>query len=138
MENATKALLIAGGVLIAILIITVMVMLFNSTGNVSRTYNDRIETEEITKFNTNFTKYLGQKITMHDVVTIYNFAINNKTRKVDCPVEYNATNIQNDLSNITVVNGKRMQNAYEINISYDEDTGYVSQISFNSVGKIEI
>lgn len=77
MENATKALLIAGSVLISILIISLLVMIFNNTGNVSRTYNDRIESEDITKFNSNFTKYLGQDLTIHEVITITNFALNN-------------------------------------------------------------
>ena len=39
MENATKALLIAGGVLIAIIIISVMVITFKKTGNISKTYD---------------------------------------------------------------------------------------------------
>ena len=77
MENATKALLMAGGVLIAIIIISVLVVTFQKTGSVSKTYDKTIDQEEITKFNTNFTKYLGQKITIHEVVTICNFARQN-------------------------------------------------------------
>ena len=57
MENATKALLIAGGVLIAIIIISVMVVTFQKTGNVSKTYKSNIDEEEIERI----AKYFGIK-----------------------------------------------------------------------------
>lgn len=82
MENASKALLMAGGVLIAILIMSVLVITFQKTGNVSKSYDKSVSQEEITKFNTNFTKYLGKDLTIHEVVTICNFAYNNRTHKV--------------------------------------------------------
>lgn len=139
MENATKALLIAGGVLIAILIITVMVMLFNSTGNVSRSYNDRIETEEVTKFNANFTQYLRQDLTIHDVISICNFA---KQNGVEVLGAQNYS-IEKDLEKIETVqdsngNIKRKQPAYQIQIDdengYDYETGKIKQISFTYLG----
>ena len=71
MENATKALLMAGGVLIAIIIIGVMVAMFASTGKVTQSYNKLSSQEEITKFNSNFTKYIGKKLVK--VLTFTNF-----------------------------------------------------------------
>lgn len=139
MENATKALLIAGGVLIAILIITVMVMLFNSTGNVSRSYNDRIDTEEVTKFNANFTQYLGKYLTIHNVVSICNFAEQNGV-KVLGEKNYSIEEDLDDIDTVQDTNGdiKRMQHAYQIKIDenyYDKETGKIKQISFKDCGK---
>ena len=77
MENASKALLMAAGILIGILIISLMVTLFISSRDVTITYEAAKQTEKIEQFNVNFTKYLGQDLTIHDVVTICNFALQN-------------------------------------------------------------
>ncbi len=106
MENSTKALLIAGGVLIAILMMSVLVMTLQKTGNVSRTYDGTIQQEEITKFNTNFTQYIGQDLTIHDVVTICNFAKQNG-------VSINNPKVQSDIADVL---------KEEIDESTEEDT----------------
>lgn len=75
MENASKALLMAGGVLIAILILTVVVILFNTYGQLAPTYEKELEENEIKKFNSNFTKFEGrQDITIQEIVSLTNFA----------------------------------------------------------------
>lgn len=79
MENASKALLMAGGVLIAILILTVVVILFNTYGQLAPTYEKELEENEIKKFNSNFTKFEGRTdITAQEIVSIINFAKNYK------------------------------------------------------------
>ena len=84
MENASKALLMAAGVLIGILILALMVTLFLSAREVSSRHDQVKKTEEIEQFNANFTKYVGKDITMHQVITIHNFAKieNNKIKSV--------------------------------------------------------
>lgn len=77
MENASKALLIAGGILIAILIMTIGIVLFTNYRRLEISYNQRLETSEIQKFNANFTKYEGRTdITPQEIVTVINFAKN--------------------------------------------------------------
>lgn len=127
MENATKALLIAGGVLIAIIILSVMVIMFQKTGNVTKTYDQTISQEEITKFNSNFTKYIGQKLTIHEVVTISNFANSNNVRKVKCSI-YNEQSIKDEMDFQKENNKKHV---YTINITNGED-GYISEVVFSS------
>lgn len=117
MENATKALLMAGGVLIAILIITIFIAVLQSTGGVSKRYKESISSEQITTFNSNFTKYLGQDLTIHEVVTICNFAKNN---------------------NVKVINGKKVEDIkneeidkkYKIKINGYADNGLINEIEF--------
>ena len=58
MENASKALLMAAGVLIGILILTLMVTLFLSAREVSSRHDQVKKTEEVEQFNANFTKYV--------------------------------------------------------------------------------
>ncbi len=75
MENASRALLMAGGVLIAIIIISIAVYMFTTYSNVGTRYETITESNEKIKFNTNFTKFEGRTdITAQEIVTIVNFA----------------------------------------------------------------
>lgn len=83
MENASKALLMAGSVLIAILVIGIAVRLFSSAYEVSKTYDSGMQSTESRTFNAHFTKFYGapqesgitqQYATIHDVITTANFA----------------------------------------------------------------
>ncbi len=59
MENASKALLMAGAVLIALLIISLGIMVFNNMSN-SVVNDSSLQKEEITSFNSKITPYLGK------------------------------------------------------------------------------
>lgn len=119
MENATKALLIAGGVLIAIIIMSVMIITFQKTGNVSKTYDKTIDQEEISKFNENFTRYLGKELSIQQTITITNFANSNGV-KVEGKV------MTSD------VDEKTLKNKYELTtIEYNDKTGYIKSITLS-------
>lgn len=78
MENAAKALTIAAGVLIGVIIITIAVYLFTTLGNTSSEVYSKVEQEKIDKFNNQFLKYDGlANCTAHDIVSIANLAKNN-------------------------------------------------------------
>ena len=75
MENASKALLISGGILVAMLVISIGVYLFASYSDVGSSYEQTMEATEIQKFNVNFTKFEGRDdITIHEILTLANFA----------------------------------------------------------------
>ena len=75
MENASKALLMAGGVLIGLLIITLAVYLFTSFGTTSAEVNKKNQEQQLVQFNTQYTTYLGRTdLTIYDVVTVANKA----------------------------------------------------------------
>ena len=78
MENASKALIMAGGVLIGVLIISLAVYLFVSFGQTSAEINSQNAQKQINQFNSQFTSYEGNnQLTIHDVVTVANFAMEN-------------------------------------------------------------
>ena len=77
MENASKALLMGGGILVGVLILALMATLLISSKKMSTGYEERKQSEALQQFNVNFTKYLGKELTIHDVVTICNFANEN-------------------------------------------------------------
>lgn len=61
MENASKALIIAGAILIAILLISVGIILVNSGKDVTETGTAGMASQKIQTFNSQFTAYEGTK-----------------------------------------------------------------------------
>ena len=86
MENAVKALLMAAGVLIGMMILSLGVSLYTSlSGYVESTQNEIIA-NEIRQFNNQFTKFINYNedtnameftLTIHDIVTAANTAYEN-------------------------------------------------------------
>lgn len=78
MENASKALLMAAGVLIGILILSLAVYLFVSFGSTSAELHKQNEEQQIAQFNSQFTSYEGKEgLTIYDVITVANLATEN-------------------------------------------------------------
>lgn len=83
MENASKALLIAGGFLVTILFLSLVAYLFTLGREYSSKKIDEIKSKEQNQFNQQFLNYAGRTdLTIQDVVTIVNLAKdNNKSNK---------------------------------------------------------
>ena len=128
MENASKALLMAASVLIGIILISLMVIMFMNSGNVSSSYDKTISQEEISVFNSNFTKYVGRNLTIHEVKSIIYFAEANGV-KVDSDVT-STINRSNTLSGAGGIyeNTVKERNYKLVITNYDTDTGKISNI----------
>lgn len=61
MENASKALIIAGAILVAILLISIAIILINSGRDVVDTGTAGMNSQKIQAFNAQFTPYEGTK-----------------------------------------------------------------------------
>ncbi len=68
MENASKALLIAGAILLAILIISLGIMVYNNAKNTVG--NASLNKQEIEAFNSQWQAYLGDNKTASEVYTM--------------------------------------------------------------------
>lgn len=77
MENASKALLMAAGVLIGMMVLSLMVYLFISFGSTSQEIREEQAQKQLNQFNTQFTSYVGKNNTIYDVVTAANLATKN-------------------------------------------------------------
>lgn len=81
MENASKALLMAAGVLIGVAILSLAVYLFVSFGSASADIHEQNDANRINEFNTQFTSYVGKEdITIYDVITVANLATENNIK----------------------------------------------------------
>lgn len=78
MENASKALIMAAGVLIGILVLSLGVYLFAVFGDSSAKIQSRNEQKIVSEFNSQFTAYEGRTdLKIYDIITIVNYAKEN-------------------------------------------------------------
>lgn len=122
MENASKALLISGGILIAMLIISIAVFLFANYNELGTSYERNLEASEIQKFNEKFLKFEGrQDITIQEVVSLANFAR-----------EYNAetgTSIQVMLQGSNLVDNNQLTEKIKSEMNKDINQKYKATIA---------
>lgn len=80
MENASKALIIAGGVLIAIIILSMFLVMYNRIANIKKTEQEQLKLEQLLAFNAEFEAYDKKIMYGVDVITLINkVSENNKT-----------------------------------------------------------
>ena len=128
MENASKALIIAGGILIAILIVTVAVYLFTNYGSIGKSYDQTLQTTEIQKFNENFTRYEGREdVTIQEIVTLYNF-VEEYEKKIGIEDEI-TINTSLNLSNPAEAIDKNQGQKFSVQIVGYDSSGRINNIS---------
>lgn len=90
MENASKALLIAGGVLIAMLIASLGVYFARSYSEETARIYQQMENHKIAEFNQQFLKFEGVDLNVQDVVSIINLAkdSNQRNQITEAPDNY--------------------------------------------------
>ena len=104
MENASKALIMAGAVLIAILIISLSVLVYkNFSGSVKDSAN--MDEQEVANFNSKISPYLGDNVSgsqvnalIQLVVSINNSAISTNELGKSVSITYPSTGGNNTLS----------------------------------------
>lgn len=78
MENASKALIMAAGVLIGVLILSLAVFLFMDFGATSKGIYSEVESNQLTQYNAQYTVYSGRtNITIYEIVSVINLAKQN-------------------------------------------------------------
>lgn len=100
MENASKALVIAAGVLIGVLIISLAVYLFVDFGSTSAEINAKNAEKQINQFNSKFTSYSDKELTIYDIITVVNYAKENN-KYYDGLEEYQITVMLGTNDNLT-------------------------------------
>jgi hypothetical protein len=111
MENASKALIMAAGVLLGVMLISFAVYLFSVFGDYSGEVQTQMEARRVEAFNTQFTKYYGseQRENPYD---------SNSERSYDGPILCTAQDV------VTIANlAKDSNTSYGV---YDDDPDYTS------------
>ena len=74
MEYVSKALIMAGGVLISIMVASFMIFVLRKAGSMSAEYDTQMSNNELTKFNSQFEVYNKSDNNFFDVLTVANLA----------------------------------------------------------------
>lgn len=147
MDNASKALIIAGGMLIAIMIASLFVYLFTTYGTYADNIYDRIYQRQLTEANNEYTQYEGSnENTIYDVVTVINKAKDNNSSLKLSPgdrgyisvrlvgVAGAGSNVQNlDNDAITQLLQTHAQNGTKFKCNVLEADGLISTVIFTKV-----
>ena len=141
MENASKALLIAGGMLLLILVMSLAAYIFKQLGSqTSGFYRDMSETE-IFEFNQQFFNYEGKKLRIQDVITIINLAKDSNNRELvpvtiqvcypgpDYSLDLNTFDTKRELSD-SINDYKKI---YKCEVEYAEKSNYVGKIIITKI-----
>ena len=99
MENASKALLMAGGVLIALLIIGSLVMMFANLQDYQNSQDISAKQSQIAKFNNQFEPYNRNNVSLNELKSLYNKIISNNKKYPEYEIE---TNIEEIYPNIVI------------------------------------
>ena len=117
MENATKALVIAGSVLIAILLIAFGMRIFNSASGASKSSQSTMDATAITTFNSQFTSFSGAQ-SLNKIRSLTQKAISSNA--------VNTRQVKNNSADPTTVNITSAGT-----VSFEYENGYIKNIKIN-------
>ena len=147
MENASKALIMAGGILIGLLIISLAVYLFVDFGKTAADINDQNAAQQVTEFNSRFTKYESYKddegnwkTTIYDIISLAGYAKENNEYYNESADEQISVNIVGTppKSNIQRLDYKSFMSRYMYDGSGTTLKKFSCEsISYNTRGKVK-
>lgn len=135
MENASKALLMAGGILIALMILSALVIFAINLSEYQNNQNDNKVATIIAEFNNEYEPYNKNNLTLMEIKTVYNKILDNNL-KADTEADKIATNIPEIYPAITgnwsdiVQDEKKTRRFNCTGIEYRSSDGRISKINF--------
>ena len=158
MENASKALLIAGGILLAILVISLFAVLFNNLRDYQDSQEDAKYQEQVVRYNNPYTAYDRDGITLNEIKSLYNMIESNNIKANNGESGYyhiqsnikdlclkptnNDEKIDITISNFLEVEERLKNNKYSFKceeIKFDNEGGRISSMKFSMtdlIGKV--
>lgn len=126
MENASKALIIAGSVLIAILLISLGLLIFKSTSGTTDQTQELGKTLEVQQFNSQFLKYCGTSVKGSQVRTLCEVIIAHNANSDNKVTINNSNSTASQISDIR--NKIKTNQNYSVTPSYNKD-GLIDSIT---------
>ena len=134
MENASKALIIAGAILLSILIIGLGMTVFNTARNALN--NANLSAEQIDAFNSKFEQYLGESVkginvrSLCDLVKSSNATDEENQIKVSYGTNKDVTG-QSEIQ--TLKNGIKTGGLYKVTATYSATTKLIDSITIEAI-----
>ena len=121
MENASKALIIAATVLIAVLILSIGIYIFRNYSEIAYKNEENQSAQALIQYNNKFEKYKEKEMTIQDVLTIVNLAKDYNERKSEytITVYLGTTNLSNQNIDFKEFLTKYQDNKFAINGNFE-------------------
>lgn len=115
MENASKALIIAGGVFFALMLLALLVFVFTSVTDFADSQDRKTLTKQIAEFNEGYEAYNKQIMYGTDIITVVNKAIDHNKNIEAMTTDPYYINIKLTVEDNFETTGKKIDNSKEIN-----------------------
>lgn len=126
MENASKALIIAGAILLAILIISLGIMIYSQASGVVN--NNSMTEVEVTTFNQKFEQYLGDKVRGANVNSLINAVNTNNMSTDDTSKQVTLEGATAGSDSITYKKDKKTGATYKVEVTEYTKGGLIEKI----------
>lgn len=126
MENASKALIIAGAILLAILIISLGIMIYSQASGVVN--NNSMTEVEVTTFNQKFEQYLGDKVRGANVNSLINAVNTNNMSTDDTSKQVTLDGATAGSDKITYKKDKKTGATYKVEVTKYTKGGLIEEI----------
>ena len=128
MENASKALIMAGSVLIAIMIIGAFFMMYNQLTSTKREEQKALKIEQVVKFNATFESYNKKKEYGADLVSLANKITDYNSRQANEQKGYEIINGNVTLKNIRLILNTSAEIKLLSGCSFEDIDKYIEKI----------
>lgn len=136
MENASKALIIAGGILLTMLILALVMYVVSSMGDMADSQDRKTLVNQIEEFNKSYEAYNKNRMYGTDVITVSNKAKDNNKRYAD-DSNYHVEVVALDENNNVIL----IENNHDFKISvfkcigveYNQETGIIKKMTFKRI-----
>ena len=93
MENATKALIMAGGILIALMILGALMLMFNNLSSYQKQNETTAEQVQIAEFNNQYMPYEKENLTIMELKSVYHKIKSNNEKYPEYKINHNIENV---------------------------------------------
>ena len=129
MENASKALIMAGGILIALLVLGALMLMVNNLSSYQDSQDIQTKSSQIAEFNNQFNPYIKSDISMMELKTLYNKITNNNIVHPEWYINNNFNNLQINFDTIDSTD-KSTRSFRSTKVEYNNSEGRISCMEF--------
>ena len=133
MENASRALVMAGGILIALIILGALLLMFNNLSSYQNANDASEKISQIAEFNNQFEPYNKNNLTLMELKSVYNKIQSNNTRNPEYTINQNISGIyekiNNDFSKLPE-DDKQNKSFSCTKVEYNNPDGRISKMEF--------
>ena len=125
MENASKALIIAGAILLSILIISLGLMVYQNSKNTVGSAN--LSKQEVTTFNSEWESYVGQNKTASEVQTMISAVIASNASETKAGTGRMVKIKDSQPDKVPILS---TSNTYTVTATYDKSSGLITALTY--------